>query len=467
MNLFEYLEKRDKRKTREMKGTIRTLSERMKVLEGFQAYQVQKDVLTATEDEGTYRGNDYQDVKAAVEEIDKKYKNESDWGCFQTGSIVDLRAAFIIQEGISILATTSQEDAKKEIEFAEKLLEFNFLDREMSQTYAVEGEIEGRILLYLNWIKEENNVAINFVSWQKKQYKVEANKQNYLQYEKVKWKEGDKVTTLKEAEFVYKKFGGRISIPNDAVPKIMRCLTQIEQLDKALRDWREINRLFSAPVPDLEVANKADVPKAQEGMDAINWKIKKGFAHVGTFGYKSPPIAGVSSLEDEIVMKAKMISGATGIPIQFLGLPDVLSNRATAENLLDLIYAATVKERETWKGVYQEGITKAMEMFNAQTGEEEKSTRLDPSKIDVDIPMVSDQDWQRLIDFWLPARVAGEISEQLFLSKIPNVNVDEETKRKIEEASKTDKDFMNRDNGNKSTGDEESEEEEENENAFS
>ena len=457
MKLLDYMKKRDRLKSREMKGTIRNLNEQVKVLKTFQAYAISKDILSVSDDDSRWRGNDYQDVKEAVEEIDKKYKNASDWGCFQTGSIVDLRAAFIIQEGISIIASTSQEDAEKEIEFTEKLLEFNDLDREIAQTYAVEAEIEGRILLTLNWIKDTQNIAINFVSWQKKQYVVTANKTNYLQYEKVSWKEGDVETNLEGKEFVYKKFGGRISNPNEAVPKIMRCLTQIEQLDKALRNWREINRLFSAPVPDVEVEKTNQVEPMQIAIDRLNWKSKKAFAHVGKFNYKSPPISGVTSLENEIVMKAKMISGATGIPIQFLGLPDVLSNRATAENLLDLIYAATVKERETWKGVYKEAITKAMEMSNAQTGQGEKTARLDPNKIDIDIPMVSDQDWQRLIDFWLPARIAGEISQQLFLNKIPNVNVDDEMKREEESSKKTIDSLMNRKNGDK----EEEEEEEE------
>ena len=446
MRLLDYLEKKDRSKSREMKGTIRVLNNQLKVLRDFQAYVISKDVLSVSDDDSKWRGNDYQDIKEAVEEIDKKYRNASDWGCFQTGSIIDLRAAFIIQEGITVLAATNQKDAEKEIAFAEKLLEFNDLDREISQVYAVEGEIEGRILLTLNWIKDTGNIAINFVSWQKKQYKVEANKTNYLQYESVTWKEGDDETNIAEAEFVYKKFGGRISNPNEAIPKIMRCMTQIEQLDKALRNWREINRLYSAPVPDLEVEQVNQVEKTQTLMDRLNWKTKKAFVHVGEFGYKSPPLSGVSSLENEIVMKAKMISGATGIPIQFLGLPDVLSNRATAENLLDLIYASTVKERETWKGVYKEAITKAMTMSNDQTGEGEKTGRLDPDKIDIDIPMVSDQDWQRLIDFWLPARISGEISKQLFLSKIPNVNVDDEMTREETDSKKTIDNLTNRDN---------------------
>ena len=449
MNIVQYMKQRDRLKSKEMKGAIRSLSEQVKILKSFQAYAMSKDILSVTDDDSRWRGNDYQDIKEAVEEIDKKYRNASDWGCFQTGSIVDLRAAFIIQEGISIIAAKGQAGAEKEIAFVERLLKFNDLDREIAQTYAVEAEIEGRILLTLNWIKDEQNIAINFVSWQKKQYRITANKTNYLQYEKVYWKDGDVETNIEKSEFVYKKFGGRISDPNEAVPKIMRCLTQIEQLDKALRNWREINRLFAAPVPDVEVEQINQVEKMQIAIDKLNWKSKKAFAHVGKFTYKSPPISGVTSLENEIVMKAKMISGSTGIPIQFLGLPDVLSNRATAENLLGLINASTVRERETWKGAYKEAIFKAMEMSNSQTGQGEKTERLDPDKIDIDIPMVSDQDWQRLIDFWLPARIAGEISQQLFLNKIPNVNVDDEMTRKEEDKKKSVDDFMNRDNGDK------------------
>jgi hypothetical protein len=117
------------------------------------------------------------------------------------------------------------------------------------------------------------------------------------------------------------------------------------------------------------------------------------------------------------------------VPVHFLGFPELLSNRATADNFLELIFAATLKERQTWKGCYQEVLAKAMAIFNAKTGLEQMSKKLDPSRITIDIPYISAQTWQNLKDVFLPAALAGKISDELFLSKIPGVDVDEELKR--------------------------------------
>jgi len=56
---------------------------------------VKKGMLTLTDETATYVGNKYNTYSSAVEEINKKYIGTADWGVLQTGSIVDLRAAFI------------------------------------------------------------------------------------------------------------------------------------------------------------------------------------------------------------------------------------------------------------------------------------------------------------------------------------------------------------------------------------
>ncbi|MDP4879928.1 MAG: hypothetical protein NWR36_08580, partial [Opitutales bacterium] len=61
------------------------------------------------------------------------------------------------------------------------------------------------------------------------------------------------------------------------------------------------------------------------------------------------PAAGGTSLTTEINTIAKIISGATGIPIHYLGFTDLMSNRATAEDLAELVNVTTSHEREAWK----------------------------------------------------------------------------------------------------------------------
>lgn len=391
------------------------------------------DILSVQAESTTYKGNAYQSYKEAVKEIDRKYRAVADWGVLQTGNIIDLRSAFIIAQGIKVVAKKGVE-AQKEIDWAKKFLIDNDLDREGSQEFAKEAEIEGKFLgrLFVEEDKTDENgqkVVVRFVSWSSHDYKVKADDKDYLHYKSVSWKERARkwsAETLEQNEFVYKKFGGRIDDANEATPKIMKCLTQIDDLDKALRDLREIDRMFSSATPHLTVDNKEDVQAMQDHVDRLNWKIKKFLVHIGKLEYLQPNSAGVANLISEIETLSKMISGTTGVPIHFLGFLDLLKNRATGDNTRELIVYATSKERETWKGCYEEILTKAMLMYNAKV---KKSTVLDPTKIEVDIPIITQEQWDHLEKVLLPACMAGKISDEYFQSQIPNLDVEAEKQR--------------------------------------
>jgi len=402
---------------------------------------IRDDILSMTDRVGRYRANTYRTYETAVAEINKKYNGTADWGVLQTGSIIDLRAAFIIGEGLKIVK--KDKDANAEYDWAHEFLEYNDLDQEVTQEFSKEAEIEGKIALKLaieetpESTKEKKvyMVSTRYVSWTENGYVITANPQDYMQYETMKWMppKGNKEEVLKEHEFCYKKFGGRINKPNSATPKIMRCLTQIESLDKALRDWREIDRVFAAPILGVECKNAEDVKSTREALKDKNWKLKKIFIATSKLYYAQFDIKGVESLENEIVTLAKMISGTTGVPVHFLGFPDLMSNRAVAENLMQLVHAATTKERATWKGAYEEVIAKSMAMYNKQVNKGmSKLATLDHKKIGVEIPMITREHWLRLEKVYLPAAVAGKISDESFQELLPGFDVETETKRKDE-----------------------------------
>lgn len=411
--------------------------------------------VEATGGEG-YVGNYHKNYKQAVREIDSKYKSSASWGCLQTGAIIDLRATFIISSGIKVVKKAA--DADREVAWIADFLSYNDLDHEVAQEFAKEAEIEGKILLKLALDKLEpgelrmspgiggNGVGqyyefmptIRFISWLAKDYVIDTDPQDYLYYTKAHWTptNSQKEETLGEAEFIYKKFGGRVYEPNNAQPKIMKCLTQIDNLDKALRDWREINRLFAAPTPHIECETADQAKAMNEAIETrANFKIKKFFAHTGKFSYASPDMAGVASLENEIISNAKMISGTTGVPVHFLGLPDLLSNRATADNLTELIFATTIKERDIWKGAYKEAITKAMKLYNDKVfAQKSEGAKLDPTKIDVEIPVDWENTWMHLEKVFVPLGLAGKISDELLLKQIPGIDVEAELKKSEDKA---------------------------------
>src|SRR4030042_43283 len=140
-----------------------------------------KDILTLQEADRNYKGNDYPDYAAAVQAISNKYNNMDDWGCLQTGAIVDLRAAFILGDGIKVVSRTeAKEEAKNEMAWVKDFLEYNGLDSEMAQELAKEAEIAGKVALRLFWDEPKEGKepfrkrpgmgSVRFISWLQKKY---------------------------------------------------------------------------------------------------------------------------------------------------------------------------------------------------------------------------------------------------------------------------------------------------------
>jgi len=418
-----------------------------------------KDIITGDvlEEGGRYTGNRYKTYTMAVAAIARKYQSSDDWGCILTGNIIDLRATFIISQGVTVIPRKgiSKDDVAKELEWANDFLEFNDLDKEIAQEYAKEAEIEGKIALTLKMKKLKDGefkeytqmMSARYLSWTQKKYRVIPSKDDPLDYESLEWKPAgqSKEETISRDGFVYKKFGGRVNDPNQAQPKIMKCLTEIENVTKALRDWREINRLFAGPTPHIQCENAEQVKKMNAIIDKINFKIKKFLAHTGTFGYASPDMAGAESLEKEILRLVTFISGTTGVPIHWLGLTELLKQRATADDLREMVNTGTTKERQTWEGAYQELITKAMIKMNEENQAGEGEGKLDPWKIRVVIPTISREQWIHLEKVLMPLALAGKISDESLISQIPGIDAQDELK-KLEEKNTSEFERIKTDN---------------------
>ena len=89
---------------------------------------------------------------------------------------------------------------------------------------------------------------------------------------------------------------------------------------------------------------------------------------------------GFTTIKEESQALVKTISGTTGVPVHFLGYPELLSNRDTADNLIQFLELTTSKERRTWIGAYEELFQKAMVLYSAAFG-----TALNPLAINATI----------------------------------------------------------------------------------
>lgn len=428
-----------------MQKELKTLQKTHKKMVHVQAGLV-RDILSMAETSADYKGNAYKDYKDAVEEISDKYCGIADWGVLQTANIIEVRTAFITGQGIKVVHKTDKKsEATKEIEWANDFLEYNGLDKEMPGEFHCESEIEGKFLgiLKIEEIPEESPfkeykkiVSMQFVPWSKRKYEVTAKKDDYTYFEKVVWKEDDSADkeftagSFTYPDFVYRKFGGRVDQPNDPAPKIMKCLTQIDNIDKGLRDWREINRLYGSPTPHIECETPEQAKKMNEMIEGLNFKVKKFFAHTGKFAYATPDMQGADSIEKEIIRNAVFVSGTTGIPIHYLGLAELLKQVATADDLREFVNTSTSKDRIKEEAIYREIIKKAMIKWNSEVvGQMSDAVKLDPDKIDVVIPVISREQWLNLEKVIMPAVEKQFLSEEYFRSQIPGLDTETEEKR--------------------------------------
>jgi hypothetical protein len=398
-NLFQA--SHNKRQYKQLSDYTQLLERQVKMLNV--DIQASTDITTNTDSTTTshYRGTPakYSSYSTQVTALGKLYDNTAEWGCMITKNIIDVRTAFSVGEGIDVKKRKGfKGSADAEMEWVEEFMRFNNLDEEMPMEFAKEAEIEGKVLIRFLVDEQNRNVRVVHVPWRKFNYKVYTPDYDFFNYTRAEYTgsgEAGIKFDLKPEWFVYKRFGGSADKVNETPPKTAFILREIEDLDKAIWDWRKINRLFSMPTPVIKAPDKQTAKEINDWVNGSNWRIGKLLILGGQgvelelVGWKGD---GYTTLKEETQTLIKTISGTTGIPVHFLGYPELLSNRDTAENLGNLISLSTRKERRTWVGVYEEVFQKAMVIYNTAFG-----TNLNPMAVDasIDEPQVLEKQDQQ------------------------------------------------------------------------
>lgn len=382
-----------------------------------------------TDDQRNASGNPYCSYELMVNALSNKFQGLAKWGNQILQNIVNVRAAFIISAGVVV--TRKKPANTREVDYINEFLGFNNLDEEMAQEWAREAQIEGKILIRLIPDVDNTQVKALLIPWTKSKYKVITDPTDYTKYNSVEYEIGGKQFRLDPSEFVFVKFSGRVFDANECSPSLGFILKQIEDLDKALWDWRKINSLFASPTPHFKTETRDDAERLYTFLQSIKWRIGKILVTNADFEMVGITGEGVKSIEAEIKTLVKIISGNSGVPPHFLGLPDIMANRATADNLIELILSSTSKDKELWKGCYEELSHKVLTMAN-----EEFSKSFTVDSINVDIPQISSVKMQELLNIWLPLYEAGCITLGTLLKRVPAIDPDKEEealKKAIEE----------------------------------
>ena len=353
--------------------------------------QASTDITTNTDSTSSrsYVGTptQYNIYSKQVKELGRLYDNIADWGCMIAKNVIDVRTAFAVGTGLKVKKREGfPGSAEKELDWCKEFMRYNNLDEEMPQEYAKEAEIEGKVLLRLLVDKKAKNIRVVHTPWRKFNYDIKTPDYDFFNYIKAEYTgSGQPIVSfdLTAPWFVYRRFGGTADKVNETPPKIAFVLREMRDLDKAIWDWRKINRLFAAPTPVFYAPDKQTAKEIEEWLTANNWRIGKSLILGGLdvkfelVGWKGD---GFTTLKAETEGLVKTISGTTGVPVHFLGYPELLSNRDTADNLIELIALSTEKERRTWIGAYEELFQKAMVISNTVFG-----TTLNPMAVDAEI----------------------------------------------------------------------------------
>jgi hypothetical protein len=397
-----------------------------------QVQELYGSILTWQESVQNYRGNKYNTYESALAAANSMYIGTADWGVNQFGAAVGARASFIMPRGFKLVA---KKNADEELAFANNFVNFNDLPKENAMQFIIESEIEGKILLALVYddktefiddkqsISKTGMVSVRFISQVSNPYKIITDPLDYMLIKNAEYTINGETEprTIEEKYFIYRKFGGRMNQPNETSSRVLKCLTQIENLDRALRDFRELDHLFAVPIPANEVETAEEATDNAAAMDKTNWKPGKMFFHRGKFSFQQPTLTGAEMLYKEIVVLAEMISFNTGIPVHYW-FPELATNRATADDIsFGLVFSSTVREREIWRGLLEELIDKAIVFYN-----EKNNTTLRQGMIKVEIPVITKDDLARLETFWLRALSEEAITQKTFLSHVPDIDVDAE-----------------------------------------
>jgi hypothetical protein len=342
--------------------------------------------------------NNYITYESQIYQIYYMYNARSKYGACLLGGIVDVRTAFIAGGGLSIASTLEADEAdnsdeiqaltdnmatgdtdnpmmneappetepeeEDEVEcFLNKIIDDNDLNGHRLVKLIKTGEMEGKCLMVLIADKKNKKIKVRHFSWRLSRYDIITDPADREKVIKVVYYDDDGAAHEIDAdECVYVKIGGSTDKINETPPKIAKVLTQIENFDRSLYDERKNNFLFGRVTPVFKTDNVQEAKALQTNIQGKRWNVGDGYVGNADHYYVEPSGKASEVLRSERTDLLRVISMSVGIPAHFLAYPDLLSNRATADSMVEVLQAMTSEERYIWEKSFKELFQKAMVM---------------------------------------------------------------------------------------------------------
>ena len=399
--------------------------------------QIKELQVTSSEMLGRIQSNTEYDTNTYIthadqtNEIINKYQGVASYGVTLVKRLVNVAAALQVPNGIEL----NGDSKLPEYEYLKKFLDVNQLNEGVAIQLAKEAQFEGQVLLELVWDETDSMVKIRHNMWRVDEYQVHPIGVSNLTgpYEAV-WMENEEVTKqLSGDNIAFVAFNATRNSDDyiEGWPTLGSLLMRLDTISRDLNDWRTTNKLFAHPTPVFECETQDEVDALTAQLTSTGWTVGTAIAFRGKFLL----VASGSyylTFRNSIETNVKLVSGGSGVSIAWLGFADVMSNRATAESLGEPLEIVSAADIATWSSFYEEIFNSVIELRNLYLDSNQK---LKPGIIKPKLKPMSDRQWQKLKELFMPAAKDNLLTRQAFLEQIPNFDITAELERIAEEAS--------------------------------
>lgn len=407
---------------------IRKLKSQLQAFESEGGHDIMSTYITAIQDSyGVVDKNNYKTYGKQVDGAYRMFMSQSDYGSEILRSVVETRVALIGGEGLSVTA-----ENKKTQEWIDSFLDSNRLKGSRLLSIIQTGELEGRNLLVLNRAqknKEEQYVSVIQTPWYQNNYTVEK-ADTYDGVKKIYYSdENNMEKIIPTSRAVYIQIGGTDCHFMEPTSRLHCVLTDCENYSRAKYDLRKNGFLFGRVTPTWKLeANdpgaNTEATAIRNALDSFDWEPGRGYAGKAEFDYKTPGSGAQDLLLADALSSLRNIATTLSIPIHFLSHPELMSNRATADNLLELVNLGTKKDRLIYEESFTEMIEKAR-VFAIDNGMAKAEILGD---FEIKLPLISLAMLKNLIEVWFPL-VDNVVSMATFRNMLPGIDPAQEVKQ--------------------------------------
>ena len=384
--------------------------------------------------------NDYMTHELQVQEIMRLYAAETEVGHELAKRIINVGAALKVPNGLALQFSDEKNKGKNpesvpEWTYLSAFIDANQLNEGIATELAKEAEKQGQVLVRLIWDQSDNMVKLFYMPWHIYKYIVRPiGVGNMTPPYEIVWDENPDYSikagriTTSEAAFVafntIFKADDKNRMTIEGSPSLGNVVTNLDNISRDLYNWKQSNRLYAYPTPHLGIEDADEAESMASKIKAQGWSTGNMLVSSGKFEMVVPENFHLT-IKTAIETNVKIVSGATGLSVGWLGFPDQMSNRATADSLGEPLETVTANDITSFKSFYEQVFTLAIRIRNEKSGKE-------PIRTNVVKPLLkpmSDRVWQRLIRLYMPSAEQSLMSIEGYLRQIPGLDVEAELKR--------------------------------------